>query len=821
MANFLVLTTDLPYFPGKNGHDFFNLHYLAQNHCVGIVAPLHPFFPEAGVANLASTVDALYLWPRPANPGLLFISRSRNGHLSPLINWLPAKVKWRLLRRLLGLHHDPPDAYERLAVLANCAAQLLDALRQRTWHGLVIIQTSNRPWLDFLPRLSAKCVYFHDVRADYLRRAIPPVPPRILDFIRQQEDRVCRQADAVGFVSADDLAVAKTLFRVLPAASVAPIPLDQAYFTPRPADWPPPAYPIVLFTGHLGHPPNVDAVQFLVRDIWPRIVAACPEARLIVAGMQPAPGVVQALATAANAELHPDVPDIRPFFWNARVYAIPMRFGGGVRQKIFEAWSMRIPVVCTPMGAEGSGAVHGQHCWLEHDPAAFASRIISLLLSPPSPALLDAAAALVQRDHAVVVAGTRFDQLCQSAVHVRRHQAYRLLFDLRWMEIGRAGGTEQMTSELIHALGRLDHRNHYTAYVPRGTFHEWRCDPAFQLRPFFSDDTVLHTEQALAQLTNRLAEDVGRQPVLTPEMRTLRAWRRMDFDLVHSLNGYVHPDLHAFPHIVTVHDLQHLAYPQFFKPNEWAERDQLYRDSVRDARHIIAISEFTRQDLHRRYHVPLDRITAIWNIPSQIAWTPPSPAVRRRILARLGLTGPFLFYPAHCWPHKNHARLVEAFATILPRVSRDLRLVFTGRPFPPDHPALALMQQPALDGRVIHLGYRTPLEMQALLHGCVLLACPSLFEGFGMPVAEAIIAGKPVACSATTSLPEIAGDAAQTFDPENIPAIADSLLQCLNHPVRRAELTAAALRRRAVFSARTTAVQTLSIYRRVFDAVYR
>ena len=120
----------------------------------------------------------------------------------------------------------------------------------------------------------------------------------------------------------------------------------------------------------------------------------------------------------------------------------------------------------------------------------------------------------------------------------------------------------------------------------------------------------------------------------------------------------------------------------------------------------------------------------------------------------------------------------------------------------------------------MHLGYRSALEMKALFHGCELLVFPSLFEGFGMPVAEAIIAGKPVACSSTTSLPEIAGDAAETFDPENVNAIAASLLTCLTQPSRRGALIAAAAARQTLFSARTSAVKTLSLYRQVFDSVY-
>lgn len=820
MSKYLVLTTDLPYFPGKNGHDFFNLRHLAEHHHVGLVAPLYESYPTQGVANLEQTVGATYLWPRPAAPQPLFAQGNREGELAPWLLRLPRWLKLKILRRLLGIEHDPDDAHERLAILANCAPQLLHALAQNHWQTVVLIQTSNRPWLDFLPRLGAKCVYFHDVRSDYLRRAHPPLPHSIVYKVRQQERKACTQADAVGFVSERDLSLARELLPLPLAAEVAPIPVDGSYFIPPPPGWQKPAGKTVLFTGHLGHPPNVDAIEFLLKEIWPKVVIGCPGVRLVVAGLQPDPRVVQAIANTPNAELHQNVPDIRPYFWNADVYVVPMRYGGGVRQKIIEAWSMQVPVVCTPMGAEGSGAIHERHGWLEQDAAAFARRVISLLHDRAPQPVLDAAAAAARRGHSIEVAGARFERLCDTTQRVRRHQKFRLLYDLRWMEIGRSGGTEQMTHELLNAISRLDHRNQYTAYVPRSTFNEWNLDPAFNLRPVFCDEGMLRRERVVSRLTNRLAETEGRLPVLTPEMRTLRAYHRLDFDLAHATCGYVHPDLSQFPQILTVHDLQHVAHPQFFGRQEWQERDRLYRNSVNRALHVIAISEYTRQHLHRHYGTPLEKITTIWNIPSRHVWTPLDDASRRRVLATLGLADPFLFFPAHDWPHKNHARLVEAFALVLPDLPRHLRLVFTGRPFPADHPVRQLMQQPRLQGRVLHLGYRSPLEMKAMFYGCELLVFPSLFEGFGMPVAEAIIAGKPVICSNTTSLPEIAGDAAHTFDPEDVRAIGASLLLCLNDPAYRASLTAAAARRKAVFSARTSAVKTLALYRRIFDSIY-
>jgi glycosyltransferase involved in cell wall biosynthesis len=183
----------------------------------------------------------------------------------------------------------------------------------------------------------------------------------------------------------------------------------------------------------------------------------------------------------------------------------------------------------------------------------------------------------------------------------------------------------------------------------------------------------------------------------------------------------------------------------------------------------------------------------------------------------MGLSKPFLFFPAHCWPYKNHAKLVEAFAQVEAELPKDLTLVFAGRSFPPDHPAAVLIQERGLGQRIRHLGYRSPLEVRVLFQSCQALVFPSLFEGFGIPVAEAMIAGRPVICSNVTSLPEIAGDAALTFDPNDAGDIGTCILEEATRTERRASLADAGLRRRALFSSRRSAVQTLAIYRRVFD----
>ena len=369
-------------------------------------------------------------------------------------------------------------------------------------------------------------------------------------------------------------------------------------------------------------------------------------------------------------------------------------------------------------------------------------------------------------------------------IKIKETRPFRLLYDLRWMELGRAGGIEQATHELLAAIGGIDRTNRFRVFGPRSACHEWDFSPGFKVDLHYSDAGV------------RLDG--------------------LDFDIVHSVCGYTHPDLLDRPGVLTMNDLQHLQYPENFTPADWNDRERLYRQSAAAARHIICISEFTRQDVHRRYGIPLEKMSTIWIIPSRSAWEPVAEGEQARLLDNLGVTEPFLLFPAHCWPHKNHARLVQAFDRVRADLPGRLKLIFTGRPFPSDHPAAMLIRERRLADRVVHLGYRTALEMRALFQGCQALVFPSLFEGFGMPVAEAIIAGRPVLCSNVTALPEVAGDAAYTFDPHDVADIAAKLLEISTRPELREMLANAALRRRARFSSRLSAVQTLAVYQRVF-----
>ncbi len=576
-----------------------------------------------------------------------------------------------------------------------------------------------------------------------------------------------------------------------------------------------------MFTGHLGHPPNVDAVSYFLKEIWPLILESLPSARFIAAGCFPDARIVEAIESAPNAALYPDVPDIRPFFQQAAVYVVPMRFGGGVRQKILEAWSMKRLVVATSMAIEGINVRPNERLWLEDTAEGFAARVTELLKGHlNTDKIAEQNRRFVEENYAVDAASSRFaDAVIATRSRIRK-RPLKVLFDLRWMRIGHAGGIEQLVYELASAISKLDSTNEYRFYGPRSALLDWHFPRSFRRKFFFSDIPAQQIRDFGFELIDAAAQATGAPRFMNREMRFLRFVNKLDFDLIHSFQGFTYPDLAGFPSILTMPDLQHLTFPSFFSQAVYDTRERLFRTSVENANHVICISRFTLEEVHKRYGVAREKMSVIWATPSRSCRIPLRPLQRDRILADLGIRSQFVLFPAHNWPHKNHERLLTAFHDVRHRLPADMKLILTGGTLDQVDGGInlpALISRLQLESSVLHLGYVTPIQLRALYASATALVFPSLFEGFGMPVAEAILSGCPVACSGTTSLPEIAGDAALLFNPEDTDEIGLALVKICSDQSLRNRLKMNSLRRRPAFSSWLPAIQTISIYHRVIE----
>lgn len=206
--------------------------------------------------------------------------------------------------------------------------------------------------------------------------------------LRRDELTAYKEADWVCLCSRDD---ENRLHQLLPNTRTAVIPnaADVDSFAPRPSD-PPADGRTVVFFGLLSTLPNIDGVTHLVRDIWPRIAAARPEARLKIVGGRAPPSLTA--MSGPGIEFTGFVDDLRPHLASAAVVVVPLRVGGGTRLKVVEAMSMAKPIVSTSLGAEGIEAAPGREIEIADDPVTFGTRVCELLTDPERAAELGRAA---------------------------------------------------------------------------------------------------------------------------------------------------------------------------------------------------------------------------------------------------------------------------------------------------------------------------------------------------------------------------------------------------------------------------------------------
>ena len=271
--------------------------------------------------------------------------------------------------------HSP--AYEQ-AVVATLARHPIRILQYET---IAMAQYSA------LARDLPAILVHQNVESDLLlQRAASERNPLVRSYVGAQgrklaryEDHMCRAAAANVVVSAADRAAFRDR---MPDArfEVVVNGVDVDYFHPR-SD-PAGGGDRLVFAGGMSWYPNREAMSWFLAEIWPRIRARRPRARLTIVGSHPPPDVLRAVAAGDGVEAPGLVPDIRPFVCEAAVYVCPLRVGGGTRLKILDAWAMGKAVVSTSLGCEGLHAVPGRDLEVADDPAAFADRVCALLADP-------------------------------------------------------------------------------------------------------------------------------------------------------------------------------------------------------------------------------------------------------------------------------------------------------------------------------------------------------------------------------------------------------------------------------------------------------
>lgn len=286
---------------------------------------------------------------------------------------------------------------------------------------------------------------------------------------------------------------------------------------------------------------------------------------------------------------------------------------------------------------------------------------------------------------------------------------------------------------------------------------------------------------------------------------------RQHFDVVHfpTQVGY----LTKIPSIYQPWDLQHVHLPQFFSRPERIWRNRVYSAMCRQARFVSIQTEWGMKDLIQQYGIEAKKIAVIpWGSVLN-AYPQPEHREVEATREKYQLPDQFLFFPAVTWPHKNHEVVIRALAE-LKKQGLDISLVCTGDRTDHYSRLEELAERSGVQDRMIFLGFVSPVELQSVYSLATAMIFPSRFEGFGLPVLEAFQSGLPVLCARATVLPEVAGDAALFFDPDDAKEAAEAIKRLISSPSLRAQMVQSGFARASALTVSKTAEQFRELYHR-------
>ncbi len=365
--------------------------------------------------------------------------------------------------------------------------------------------------------------------------------------------------------------------------------------------------------------------------------------------------------------------------------------------------------------------------------------------------------------------------------------------------VTQGGGIGRYTRELLRALNRVDAVNAYALFYasrsPRHTLPVLGANYHVKALPFHDI---------------WLARFWGRARVPAPV-----EWITGPVDVYHSPDFTLPPTSPRTRTLLTVHDLSFVRDSGSAAPGLLTYLNDVVPRSVKRADHVLADSQATRADLIELYGTPADKISVLYcGVEETFApVTDPAALAAARARYRLG-SAPFILAVSTLQPRKNYVRLLEAVAQM---ADRDVRLVLAGGKGWLYDSIFAAVERLGLQERVSFAGFVDDADLPALYSAARVLAYPSLYEGFGLPMLEAMACGTPVVASTASCLPEVAGDAALLVDPYDVAALAGALTRAHTDEALRADLIARGRRRAGQFRWDDAARQLVGLYRLIVD----
>ncbi len=391
----------------------------------------------------------------------------------------------------------------------------------------------------------------------------------------------------------------------------------------------------------------------------------------------------------------------------------------------------------------------------------------------------------------------------------------RIVIDARLRD-GEPGGVQQIVIGLASGLSRLGN-----GAGEEYLFLTWRGHSAW-LRPFLHHPcTMVEIGASRIKAVGRWLRDaVGATGALgvLPSSRVRvaegdPAVEALQPDVIHF------PTQRAFltriPSLYQPHDLQHVHLPQFFPDAARESRDRVYRAYCAQAAAVVVMSRWGRDDILRQYGLAPAKVAVIPWAPMLPEYPGPDAEASEATRRKYRLPTRFAYFPAHTFPHKNHLGLLAALARLRDTSGVHVPLVCTGR-LNEFYPVIRRrVRELGLAGQVRFLGFVSPSEVSVLYRACRAVLFPTLFEGWGLPLGEAFVAGAPIACSRVTCLPEQADGAALLFDPYDERDLARAVGAVWQDEGLRAQLVA---RGRAV-AARFSWARTAELFRAQYRKV--
>jgi glycosyltransferase involved in cell wall biosynthesis len=352
-------------------------------------------------------------------------------------------------------------------------------------------------------------------------------------------------------------------------------------------------------------------------------------------------------------------------------------------------------------------------------------------------------------------------------------------------------GNEVYIRSLLGGFAEVDRRSEFITYVSEPGAERW-IPERFAVRHVSANPYA------------RLGWDLG---------RLLRADAP---DLIHV--QYTAPLLTRTPVIVTVHDVSFIEHAEYFTAAGRSQLRLTVGRTVRRAARILTVSEFSREAILRAYDVPPEKVRVVPNAANPEFRVIGRERAQKAVRDRLGFDAPFVFSVGDLQPRKNQIGLISAFSKLLtecPQLKH--HLVLTGKEtwFTPKVREAA--RSCGFASRIHFTGFVSDGDLLELYNACDCFVFPSFYEGFGLPILEAMACGRAVACSNTSSMPEVADGAGLLFDPHQTGEITRALKDILLDSELRGRMERLGLQRAATFTWKKSARATLEVYREVVN----